>query len=133
MRSGAAGPPRGSPQGVGLKMCQEFSKSSSSSLALCRETRAAQHGAAITKREHIMNTAHSHKKMTASALIAAVSGITISLAAVILASPANAAYTSNGGFLPPDPCITATSCGNVHGPIALNPQPLPPGLRHNLT
>lgn len=80
-----------------------------------------------------MNTAHSHKKMTASALIAAVSGITISLAAVILASPANAAYTSNGGFLPPDPCITATSCGNVHGPIALNPQPLPPGLRHNLT
>ncbi len=76
-----------------------------------------------------MNTTHSHKLM-ASALAAAVSGITIPLAAAILASPANA-YPNNGGFEPPDPCITATSCGNVHNGVALNPQPLPPGRALN--
>jgi len=79
-----------------------------------------------------MNTIHIRKKLMASALGAAVaaaaaSGIAIPLAAMILAAPANA-DTNTAGFAPPDPCLTATSCANVHMGIALNPQPLPPGL-----
>jgi hypothetical protein len=73
-----------------------------------------------------MNTTHNHKTMVASALgaaVAAASGIAIPLAVVILAAPANA---DTNGFEPPDPCLTATSCQNVHM-VAPKPQPLPPG------
>jgi hypothetical protein len=72
-----------------------------------------------------MSTTRSSKKLMASAL-AAASGIAIPLAAVILAAPANA-ETNIAAFEPPDPCLTAASCQNVHVGVALNPQPLPPG------
>jgi hypothetical protein len=79
-----------------------------------------------------MSTTRSSKKLMASALAAAVaaaaaSGIAIPLAAVILAAPANA-ETNIAAFEPPDPCLTAASCPNVHVGVALNPQPLPPGF-----
>jgi hypothetical protein len=82
-----------------------------------------------------MSTTRNRKKLMASALGAAVaaaatSGIAIPLAAMILAVPANA-ETNIAAFEPPDPCLTATSCQNVHVGVALNPQPLPPGRALN--
>lgn len=65
-----------------------------------------------------------------TALAAAASGIAVPLAAMILAAPANAG-TNIAAFEPPDPCLTATSCPNHRGGIALNPQPLPPGYALN--
>jgi len=84
-----------------------------------------------------MSIDHNRKKSIASALGAAVaaaaaaSGIAIPLAAMILAAPANADTHHGGGFVPPDPCTTATSCPNMHMQAALNPQPLPPGRALN--
>jgi hypothetical protein len=78
-----------------------------------------------------MSTTRNRKKLVASArgapvAAAAASGIAIPLAAMILAAPANA-ETNIAAFEPPDPCLTATSCQNVHVGHALNPQPLAPG------